>query len=91
MSRAREVVPNGLAVYVGGQVRQRRLSRNLAQTELARRVGVHRVTIAALEAGRQLVSLPTLIRLAEALKVNPAYLLPKLSEVERWALARWRR
>ncbi len=60
---------------IGTRIREARQRRKLSQTELARRVGLHRVSLANIEGGRKTPSLPTLFKLARALKVSPASLV----------------
>ncbi|MSQ23914.1 MAG: XRE family transcriptional regulator [Chloroflexi bacterium] len=57
------------------QLRRLRLQRALTQQDLAQRSGVHRVTIAQLELGRDGVLPTTLRKLAEALAVEPHELM----------------
>lgn len=47
-----------------------RKSRGLSQERLSVLSGVHRVTIARLETGKQIPKLPTMTRLAKALEVG---------------------
>ena len=60
---------------IGTRIREARQRRKLSQTELARRVGLHRVSLANIERGTRTPSLETLFKLARALKVAPARLL----------------
>ena len=60
---------------IGTRIREARKRRKLSQTELARRVGLHRVSLANIERGTRTPSLETLFKLARALKVAPARLL----------------
>jgi transcriptional regulator with XRE-family HTH domain len=55
-------------------LRHLRLARFLSQAELARRAGLHTLTISRLEAGRTKPSTRTVRALAEALCVTPAEL-----------------
>ena len=52
------------------KLRQWRVKRGLGQTELARKVGLHRVYIAQLETGARQPSLTTLKKLAKVLGVG---------------------
>jgi putative transcriptional regulator len=60
---------------IGQNVHRLRERRGLTQAELAARVGVHRVTVAALEGGRKAPSLELLEQLARVLRVRPGRLL----------------
>ena len=60
---------------IGRRIAFIRRARGLTTRELARRVGVSQVHISRLEAGRQAPRSETLIRLAEALRVEPYELL----------------
>jgi transcriptional regulator with XRE-family HTH domain len=55
-------------------LRRRRLERFFSQAELARRSGVHALTITRLERGRSAPSTRTVRALAEALGVEPSAL-----------------
>ena len=68
------------AIYrdIGSKVRQARSQRGATQGELASRVNLTRTSISNIEAGRQRVTIYALLRMAEALDVAPATLLPDL-------------
>lgn len=57
-------------------LREARDQAGLSQAELARRAGVGRTSITNLEQGHQSVTLDLLFRLADAMNVTPAALLP---------------
>jgi transcriptional regulator with XRE-family HTH domain len=59
----------------GAVLRKARARRKLTQAELARRAGIHQVTVARLENGTHRPSMDTLQRLAKALRVKVAELL----------------
>lgn len=61
----------------GARIKRERERRDWSQAELARRAGIHRVTLADLERGASQPSLDTLLALAEALRVPLTRLLPK--------------
>jgi transcriptional regulator with XRE-family HTH domain len=65
-----------LANEFGAQLRQVRNRRGLSQDQLAKAAELSRTSIVNIEAGRQGVALGTVYRLAEALAVAPAHLLP---------------
>ncbi len=59
----------------GKMLREARERRKLTQEAVAKKVGVHRVTIARLESGERRPSMDLLQRLAKALKVKVGDLL----------------
>ena len=71
-------------------LRRLRLARFFSQAELARRSGVHAVTITRLEAGRTAPSTRTVRALAEALEVAPAELATpeEVAESDKWQRAK---
>lgn len=60
---------------VGARIQGLREKRDWSQAELARRAGIHRVSLANIERGAKLPSLRSLERLAKALGVPIARLL----------------
>src|SRR4051794_10194571 len=62
-----------LAACAAERVRFARTKAGLSQEDLARRAGLARPNVARLEAGRHLLSLSTLRRVAEALSVSLAF------------------
>lgn len=62
----------------GQRVRDRRLKLGLSQEELADRADLHRTYISSLEQGRRNVAVHNVVRLAEALGVDPAELVKGL-------------
>ncbi len=71
-------------------LRNARLAHFLSQTELARRSGVHAITITRLESGRSAPSTRTVRALAEALSVLPADLASpnEVAEADTWQRSR---
>jgi transcriptional regulator with XRE-family HTH domain len=71
-------------------LRRVRLAHFLSQTELARRSGVHAITITRLESGRSAPSTRTVRALAEALSVLPAELASpnEVAEADPWQRSR---
>jgi len=61
-------------------LRHLRESRFFTQQELADRAGIHRVTIANLESGREEARFSTIRKLAAALGVEPAALVQNTSQ-----------
>jgi transcriptional regulator with XRE-family HTH domain len=60
---------------VGQAVRRWRRRRGLTQEQLAARAGLSRPFVARVETGRQLPALPTLAKIARALRVKVTRLL----------------
>lgn len=73
-------VEEALKAGISRSLREMRMMRGLSQDALATAAGLTRSAIANIETGRQLVSLVVLYRLAQALGVQPASLLPPLEE-----------
>jgi transcriptional regulator with XRE-family HTH domain len=63
-------------------VRQRREQLGLSQDELAQRSGLHRTYISDIERGARNLSLKNLVRLAEALEVQPSTLVAWVEQSE---------
>ena len=59
----------------GAMLKKARARKKITQAALAKRVGVHQVTIARLETGERQPSMDLLQRLAKALKVKVGELL----------------
>jgi transcriptional regulator with XRE-family HTH domain len=59
---------------LGGRLRQARGP--LSQTEVARRADLSRMNVANIELGRQRVAVDVLVRLAQAIDIDPLELLP---------------
>lgn len=62
----------------GDRVRAVRTERDLSQEELARRSGLHRTAISFIERAERSATLETVEKLARALRVEPADLMPPL-------------
>ncbi|MCK1606346.1 helix-turn-helix transcriptional regulator [Bradyrhizobium sp. 166] len=60
---------------LGHQVKSRRLALELTQAALARQAGVRRAMLIEIEQGEANIRLESLVRIARALKVEPAELL----------------
>lgn len=60
---------------IGSQVRTRRESKGISQTELAQRVGLHDTALSHIEAGRRFPNLTVLMNLCAALGITPNTLL----------------
>lgn len=69
-----------LASAFGTRLRAVRNDRGLKQDDVAKAAGLSRTSVVNIEAGRQGVALGTLFRLAEALGVAPAELLPEVAD-----------
>jgi transcriptional regulator with XRE-family HTH domain len=63
----------------GRRVRDRRVELGLSQEDLAERAGLHRTYISSLEQGRRNVAVHNVVRLAEALDIDPADLVQGLT------------
>jgi len=80
MGRARRLRPG--AVEFGIRVRERREGHGWSQMELASRAGFHFTYVSDVELGKRNVTLETILRLAEALSVNPGKLVDSLKAGE---------
>ncbi|MFC5864262.1 helix-turn-helix transcriptional regulator [Acidicapsa dinghuensis] len=67
----------------GAKLRWHRRSRDISQGELAARVGLSRVTVATIEAGKQNTQLQHVFLFARALDVPISDLVPSIQEVEQ--------
>lgn len=72
------VGPSTFSVRFGEQVRALREARDLSQEGLADAAGLHRTHISLIERGRRSVRLETIERLAQALRAQPAELMPTI-------------
>jgi transcriptional regulator with XRE-family HTH domain len=72
---------DALYAHIGKQIRASRRELNVTQSQLAKRVGVTRTSIANIEAGTQKLPLHLLYRICEALKVEASELLPTVVEL----------
>ena len=77
-----------LKKYFAGRLREIRKARGLSQEDLAHEAGLHRTHVSLIERSRRAIRLETLIRLAEALNVEPAALLPPLRLLRNGKAAR---
>jgi len=68
------MTPRGVALAFPDKLRRTRLAHFLSQAELARRSGVHALTITRLESGRTAPSSRTLRALAQVLGIAPGEL-----------------
>jgi transcriptional regulator with XRE-family HTH domain len=64
----------------GRELRRVRRKRRVTQATLADRIGLGRTSIVNIERGQQRVPLHTFVKLADALQVEPAELLPREPE-----------
>ena len=67
-----------VAAEFGARVRKRREAKGWSQMGLAERAGMHFTMISRLERGERNVSLQTIVRIAEALDVDPSLLMKGL-------------
>jgi len=68
-------VPSPAAVRIGGLISDARKRRGITQDELAVLTQIDSSNIRGYEKGRSLMGIPTLIRIADALRVEPGALL----------------
>ncbi|MCB2154146.1 helix-turn-helix domain-containing protein [bacterium] len=62
-------------VALGEALRARRVELGMTQYELARRCGMHRTYVAAVERGERNISILTLLRITDALESTPGDVL----------------
>lgn len=67
-----------MTVELGKRVRALRLALGMSQEQLAERAKVHRTYVGSLERGERNVALINIVRLAEALEVDPSELVTGL-------------
>jgi transcriptional regulator with XRE-family HTH domain len=72
------VEPHDFVQDFGDRVRELRLGQGLSQEDLADRAGLHRTAVSFIERAQRSATLETVARLASALGVEPAELMPKL-------------
>jgi DNA-binding XRE family transcriptional regulator len=68
---------------LGAAIREHRLKAGLTQAELAQRAGIGRPHLNHIEGGHKNPTVVVLVHLARGLGVNPADLLPSLSQAAR--------
>lgn len=74
--------PGGVLYWtIGETIREARHAQGISQEELAKRVGLSRVSIVNIECGRQRLPIATLYDIADALGVQAVTLLPRNEEV----------
>ncbi|RJX29304.1 MAG: cupin domain-containing protein [Desulfarculus sp.] len=77
---------SGGPLDLGPKLRVLRLKKRLSQSELAKRVGVTPSTISQVEGGQIYPSLPALLKMAEVLGVDIAYLFQAAAPPKGWLL-----
>ena len=83
--------PSLIAAF-GATIRERREQLGMTQAELARRAGLARNTVRAVEGGESNLSLDVIDRVARPLGMNPSLLLRKAElRTSQWAKRFWRR
>lgn len=75
---AAPVLANDVSSRFGRRLRQMRLSRNLTQSDMARKFGIDRSFISELECGRKAVSLPMLEVIALGMQISLSELFKDL-------------
>jgi len=73
------VVRSSFVSAFGEKVRAARLERGYSQEELAALAGLHRTAISLIEGAERSSTLTTVEKLARALEVQPAELMPPLA------------
>ncbi|MDR1047534.1 MAG: helix-turn-helix domain-containing protein [Treponema sp.] len=63
--------------YVIGQIKKLRIQKGISQMELSLRSGLSQSFLATLEKGKKLPSVLTVIKIADALDVNPTDFFPE--------------
>lgn len=74
----RSVKRYGAQTELGRRVRERRLELEMSQMALAEKIGLHFTFVSSVERGERNLSLHSLLRLADGLKLNPAVLVDDL-------------
>jgi len=67
--------PEELVVTIGRNIRKRRMELGLTQVDLAERLGITQTYLSDVEQGKRTPRTPRLAKFAEALEVNPTYLV----------------
>jgi transcriptional regulator with XRE-family HTH domain len=65
----------GVTIELGRRVRTLRTAKGLSQEKLAEKAKVHRTYVGSLERGERNVALINIVRLADALEVDPSELV----------------
>ncbi|GAB3595833.1 helix-turn-helix domain-containing protein [Microbacterium tumbae] len=71
--------PSAAAALIGGRIAAERKRRGLTQDQLAVLSDIDSSNIRSYEAGRSMLSVLTLVRISEALKVSPGDLIEGLT------------
>lgn len=72
-------VPSAAAVHVGRQIAQTRQKYSMTHDQLAARSGIDSSNIRSYESGRAMPNIHTLVRIADALDIDPGTLLDGLT------------
>jgi len=72
-------IPSPAAAHIGAQIRWARRTATLTQDQVAALSGIDSSNIRAYETGRAMPSVPTLVRIADALGITPGTLLDGLT------------
>ncbi|WP_119697602.1 helix-turn-helix domain-containing protein [Microbacterium halotolerans] len=67
------------AVRIGENIRAARIRRGLSQDQLAVATSINSSNIRSYETGRSLLAVPSLVRIADALEVDPGELLAEVT------------
>ncbi len=87
MRKARSDAARAFYVAIGRNIAVARQQRKITQDALARDVSLTRTSIVNIEKGKQQLLLHTLVQIAQALRVEPAELLPGIVPTEQLAAA----
>lgn len=66
-------------MILGGRIRDRRTALGLSQESMASKCGLHRTYYGAVERGERNVALRNIVRIADALELDPGDLLSGLT------------
>ncbi|GAA2001766.1 helix-turn-helix domain-containing protein [Microbacterium ulmi] len=72
-------VPSAAAAHIGERIAEARKRYTLTHDALAARTGIDSSNIRSYESGRAMLSIHTLIRIADALDTSPGYFLEGLT------------
>lgn len=67
---------------VGERIKEARKAASINQDELARMIGMSRVSVVNIEKGRQSPPIHLLLEISNALRIEPGLLFPKFSEIK---------
>lgn len=80
MPKVRRMAKHSMAIQIGRAIRARRLAAGSSQDQFADEIDMHRAYYAAIERGEKNVTLRTLKRVAEGLRVRTSELLRDIGD-----------